>query len=146
MFGCGSSDETNPVPDNTIVEDDTEQNMTQVNVSNEFDWSTSDEFTIRFQLVSSITEINDSNAQLGGKHLLKIKAFDENYYEIDGYLLQGLTDVTGQLTGSMKLQQAWGGIRVHTMIDGVECTRDVLAEDITNFEEVACDIETDSDW
>ena len=148
LIGCGSDTEQSnvqPKTDNHSKQPIEQPNMGQITVPDNFDWSTSDEVITQIQLVSAFSEINQEKVHLGGKHFVLIEALDSNMQRINETLTKALSNKTGTLNSAFKLKQEWHGIRVSAWVDDVQCTKDIPISEITEAEEIECDIVAEYD-
>ena len=132
-----------PTPDPTPEPDpDTgEDELVNVVVPEQFDWSMYQDDTVKIKTVSNTVKPDGELAGLGGKHFLKIVALDADKNDVEQPLQRSLTNRTGSLLTKLKFPSEWYGIRVEVTVGNEVCTKTFSKDQVSGDIEVPCDIE-----
>ena len=137
--------------DETSSEDDT--SLSDLIIPANFDWATSETKEVSVNVVSSITQIETESsdnqttiegAPIGGKHLIKVEALDEDE-NVVSTPLKSLTSQVGSVRTVMKLSPSVTQVRISAKANGQDCTKNIPVNELTTTLNIECDIPVASD-
>ena len=137
--------------DETSSEDDT--SLSDLIIPANFDWATSETKEVSVNVVSSITQIETESsdnqttiegAPIGGKHLIKVEALDEDE-NVVSTPLKSLTSQVGSVRTVMKLSPSVTQVRISAKANGQNCIKSIPVSELTTSLNIECDIPVASD-
>jgi hypothetical protein len=137
LTGCGSEGSGDQVNNSSPA---STKKLSELIVSDNFDWKMQHELLTNIQLVSNFSYIEGEPAQLSGRFLMTVYGIDQHGIRHQDPALRGMSDSFGKFLLALSAPDHWQAIEIHAQRPFVDCIAQLDHQYIGDNFKMGCDL------